>query len=61
VAFFVSVVSGLNLGLSGLTGSNIGMGISSSKIVFIIVGVLYLASAWHLWKRWKENNEKVFS
>ena len=51
-AFFVNIVSGLNLGFTGLSGTNIGMSISSNYILFIIVGVLYLASAYHLYARW---------
>ncbi len=60
VAFFVMVVSGINLGIVGLLGQNIGMSISSSKILFIVVGILYLASAYHLHVRWKANGEKIF-
>ncbi|MDO8572674.1 MAG: hypothetical protein Q7S11_02770 [bacterium] len=60
VAFFVSVVSGLNLGIAGLLGKNIGMSISSNKIIFILVGLLYLAAAYHLYTRWKTRGEKVF-
>lgn len=58
--FFVSVVSGLNLGITGLLGKNIGMSISSNKIIFILVGVLYLLTAVHLFRRWKSSGEKVF-
>jgi len=61
VAFFVMIVSGINLGLTGLLGNNIGMSISSDKLVFIIVGVIYLATAGYLMKRWKESGEKLFS
>ncbi len=60
VAFFVNIISGFNLGLTGLMGTNIGMRITSNEIVFIIVGILYLASAWHLWQRWKGFGEKMF-
>ncbi|MEK7519813.1 MAG: hypothetical protein AAB581_01020 [Patescibacteria group bacterium] len=59
-AFFVSVVSGINLGLTGLLGQNIGMSISSSKVIFLIVGVVYIVAAYHLWKRWKASGEKMF-
>lgn len=58
--FFVSVVSGLNLGIAGLLGTNVGMSISSNRIVFIFVALIYLFSGWVLWKRWKANGEKVF-
>lgn len=59
-AFFVMVVSGINLGLTGILGSNIGMSISSNRGLFLIVGLLYLASLYHLNKRWKENGNKIF-
>jgi uncharacterized membrane protein YuzA (DUF378 family) len=59
-AFFVSVVSGINLGLVGLLGQNIGMSISSNKTVFMVAGLLYLASAWHLHKRWNASGKRIF-
>ena len=59
-AFFVSVVSGINLGLTGILGTNIGMTISSNYTVFILVGILYLASAAHLYKRWNTSGRKMF-
>ena len=59
-AFFVNVVSGFNLGLAGLIGKNIGMQISSNHMVFVLVGVLYLVSAWHLWKRWNSAGKRLF-
>lgn len=59
-AFFVCVVSGINLGLTGVLDQNIGMTISSNKGIFVIVGILYLAAAGHLYKRWKASGEKMF-
>lgn len=58
-AFFVSVISGINLGLTGILGTNIGMTISSNYTVFILVGVIYLASAFHLYKRWGISGGKM--
>jgi hypothetical protein len=60
VAFFVNVISGFNLGLAGLIKQNIGMSISSNHVVFVVVGLLYLASAYHLWNRWKAHEERLF-
>ena len=60
VAFFVSVISGLNLGLAGLLSRNIGMSLLSNRAVFVIVAVLYLAAAWHLWQRWNASGKKMF-
>jgi len=59
-AFLVMGVSGINLGIVGLLGTNIGMSISSARIVLVIVGVAYLASAYHLHQRWQENGKKLF-
>ena len=59
-AFFVSVVSGINLGLTGLLRNNIGMSITSNQIIFIIVGVLYLAAAYRLYTRWSSYGKKIF-
>jgi len=59
-AFFIMIISGFNLGLTGLLGRNIGMSISSNYTIFALVGILYLLAAWHLWKRWKTQGEKLF-
>ncbi|TSC87150.1 MAG: hypothetical protein G01um10148_255 [Parcubacteria group bacterium Gr01-1014_8] len=59
VAFFVSVISGINLGIVGLLGTNIGMSITSNYIVFVIVALLYLAAAYQLYTRWKSHGEKI--
>lgn len=66
VAFFVSVISGLNLGITGLTRNNPGMSFISGwdlsgLLMLIIVGIAYLVSAWHLWRRWKQSEEKIIS
>ncbi len=50
-AFGVMVVSGVNLGIVGLSGTNIGMSISSNYVVFVIAALVYLASAYHLYRR----------
>jgi hypothetical protein len=60
VAFFVMVVSGINLGLTGIFSTNIGMSISTNGVVFLAVGILYLASAYHLHRRWRANGQKIF-
>lgn len=60
LAFFVMVVSGLNLGLAGLISTNIGMSISSSRLIFTVVGVIYLMAAYYLYKRWNASGQKIF-
>lgn len=59
-AFLVSVVSGINLGITGLFQTNPGMSISSSKGIFIVFGILYVASAFQLYKKWAANGKKLF-
>jgi hypothetical protein len=60
VAFFVSVVSGINLGFVGLLGLNVGMSISSNYGLFVVVGLLYLASAAYLYQRWVSHGKRLF-
>lgn len=60
VAFAVMVLSGLNLGITGISGTNIGMSIAYSYPVFIVTGIVYLVAAWYLHKRWKASGEKLF-
>jgi hypothetical protein len=60
VAMGVSVISGINLGLVGLLGTNLGMSIASGQVIFVIVGAGYLWSAWQLWTRWKAAGEHLF-
>ena len=59
-AFLVLIVSGINLGLVPILSTNIGMSISSNRGIFIIVGIIYLVSAYHLWSRWKAAGERLF-
>ena len=59
VAFFVSVISGINLGIVGLLGTNIGMARTSNYIVVVIGALLYLAAAYQLYTRWKSHGEKI--
>src|SRR3989344_8472771 len=41
-AFLVSVVSGINLGFAGITGSNLGMSFTMNYLIFLAVAALYL-------------------
>ena len=60
VAFLISTVSGINLGLVGLAGTNIGMSISSSYAIFVIAAILYFWSAFYLYLRLNEHRQKIF-
>ncbi len=58
--FLVSIISGLNLGVAGLLGTNIGMNISSAYLIYVIVGLIYLYSAFYLWSRFKTHGARLF-
>ncbi len=60
VAFFVNIISGFNLGITGLFGRNIGMTISSNRVIFGAVAILYLLVAVYLFRRWKESGRRIF-
>lgn len=60
VAFAISVISGINLGLAGVTHMNIGMQIAGGRLMFLIVAVVYLIVAGYLLKRWNESSTKIF-
>ncbi len=60
VAFLVSVVSGINLGLVGFLGQNIGMSLVSGQLVFLLTGAVYLAAAGYLYMRWNAHGKKLF-
>lgn len=59
-AFFVSVISGINLGLTSFIGKNLGMSIVPNRLVYAAAGVLYLIAAYRLYTRWKARGEKLF-
>ena len=59
-AFFVSVVSGINLGFVALLQTNIGMNISSSYGIFVLTAIIYLIAAWHLYQRWNASHQRIF-
>ncbi|RJQ36531.1 hypothetical protein C4552_03360 [Candidatus Parcubacteria bacterium] len=59
-AFLIAAVSGINLGLVGLIGTNIGMTILSNYPVFVIVALLYIAAALYLFQRWSASGKKLF-
>lgn len=60
VAFFVSVVSGINLGIVGFLGTNIGMSILNGYPVFVVTALLYVAAAYRLYQRWNASGKKLF-
>ena len=61
IAFFVLIVSGINLGIAGLTRQNIGMSIFGSRFFFLIGAVIYLAAGVYILRRWRAHNQKLFS
>ncbi len=61
VAFLISTVSGINLGIVGLLGRNIGMSITSGGFIFTLTAIAYLASSYHLYTRWNASGQKLFT
>ena len=61
IAFLVLAISGINLGLAGILGKNIGMSILSGRGLFFIVALVYLASAIYLHRRWSASGQKLFT
>jgi uncharacterized membrane protein YuzA (DUF378 family) len=60
VAFMIMNVTGINLGLTGLLGQNIGMTLFSGRVVFALAGIIYIATGVYLYQRWKANKERLF-
>ncbi len=63
ISFWVSAVTGLNLGITGVFGTNIGMSIASGalgRIVFTLTAVVYVIVAVHLYRRWIASGKRVF-
>ncbi len=60
VAFFVNIISGLNLGITGVSGDNPGMSITTNRFIFVIVGLVYLWSALYLYRRFVAHGRKLF-
>ena len=61
IAFLVSIITGFNLGITGFLGTNIGMSLSSNRIVFTLAAVVYVIAAAHLYRRWNASGKKIFA
>lgn len=59
-AFLIMAVSGINLGITGVLGTNIGMMLSSHFLVFIVTAVVYVCVAVYLYRRWNTYGKKLF-
>ncbi|MEK7628734.1 MAG: hypothetical protein AAB421_04965 [Patescibacteria group bacterium] len=60
IAFLVSTVSGLNLGITGLSAKNIGMTIFSAQLIYSLTAILYITTALYLYWRWNSAGKKLF-
>lgn len=64
VLFLILVLSGLNLGWASI-GGNIGMSIvgygAFAGIIYKLTALVYLYTAYTLWKEWKANAEQLFA
>lgn len=61
LAFWFMILTGLNVGLTGVTGNNIYLSIFYGSLVYVATGVACLAAAYHMHTRWKANGEKLFT
>ena len=63
IAFFVLIISGLNLGYAAI-GNNIGMsivyGLPMVDLIFKATAVVYLLTAYYFWKSWQAAGERLF-
>lgn len=60
-AFLIAAISGINLGIMGVIGVNIGITmVSGNYVAFLIMAILYLASAYHLYIKWDKHHQKLF-
>jgi hypothetical protein len=64
IAFFILVVTGINLGFAALSYGNIGMnivwGMPIADIIYKLTAIVYIIAAYYLFKRWKEHHEQLF-
>ena len=64
VAFMVNVVTGFNLGYTGLIGTNIGMSMvpmANARVIFGIAAIVYIGTAIYLYRRWDASGKRIFS
>jgi len=59
-AFGFMMLSGFNIGILGILGTNIYFEIFMGTIVFVITGIISVAVAAYLYKRWQENDKSLF-
>lgn len=64
IAFYIMVITGLNLGYAAI-GNNIGMsliwGMPIADLLFKATALIYLVVAYMMWKSWKANGEHLFA
>ena len=60
-AFFISIITGVNLGLTGIFGNNPGMSLMSGPGIFRITALVYLIVAVYLYWRWKQSGQRIVS
>ena len=60
ITFLICVVTGLHLGVMGLTGINIGFQITKNPAVLFVVAIIYVVTALYLFWRWSTLGRKLF-
>lgn len=59
-AFSISIITGINLGLAGLWGTNIGMTIFYGNFILKLTALIYVVTAVYLYSRWRASGQKIF-
>lgn len=60
IAAAFMIVTGINLGLAGLLLVNIGMSIIAGRVIFFVAGIVYIAVAVYLYRRWRASGKVMF-
>lgn len=60
IAFVIMIVSGINLGLTGIIQVNPGLSIFSAYLFSLVGAVAYVWAAYRLYVKWEESGRKVF-
>ncbi len=64
IFFLIMVVTGINLGWTGIAGNNVGMNLVGyggvADLILKATAIVYLFVAYTLWNAWNTNGEKLF-
>ncbi len=60
IALGIAIVSGLNLGVTGLIGTNPGLSVFSAYLFALVAAGAYAWTAHHLYQRFQQSGHKLF-